>query len=110
MLDVAKKIKDKKARKVFICTTFGLFTDGFEKFDKYYEEGYFDYVITTNLTYQNPELLKRPYHLEADMSRFLAIIIDTLNHDKSTNAVLSPTERIKSLVDEYYKVNYNIIK
>ena len=110
MLDVAKKIKDKKARKVFICTTFGLFTDGFEKFDKYYEEGYFDYVITTNLTYLNPELIKRPYHLEADMSRFLAIIIDTLNHDKSTNAVLSPTERIKSLVDEYYRVNYNIIK
>lgn len=108
MLDVARKIKDKKARKVFICTTFGLFTDGLEKFDEYYRNGYFDYVITTNLTYRNPELLKRPYYLEADMSRFLAIIIDTLNHDKSTNTVLSPTERIKRLVEEYYRTNYKI--
>lgn len=107
MLDVAKKIKDRKARKVFICTTFGLFTDGLEKFDEYYKNGYFDYVITTNLTYRNPELLKREYYLEADMSRFLAIIIDTLNHDSSTGAVLSPTERIKQLVDDYYK-NKNI--
>ncbi|MDE6209741.1 MAG: ribose-phosphate pyrophosphokinase [Lachnospiraceae bacterium] len=105
MLDVAKKIKDKKARKVFICTTFGLFTDGLEKFDEYYKNGYFNYVITTNLTYRNPELLSRPYYLEADMSRYLAIIIDTLNEDRSTNAVLSPTERIKALVDEYYKIN-----
>ena len=107
MLDVAKKIKDRKARKVFICTTFGLFTDGLEKFDEYYKNGYFDYVITTNLTYRNPELLKREYYLEADMSRFLAIIIDTLNHDSSTGTVLSPTERIKQLVDDYYK-NKNI--
>lgn len=105
MLDVAKKIKDKKARKVFICTTFGLFTDGLERFDEYYKNGYFNYVITTNLTYRNPELLSRPYYLEADMSRYLAIIIDTLNEDRSTNAVLSPTERIKALVDEYYKIS-----
>lgn len=103
MLDVAKQIKDRKARKVFICTTFGLFTDGMSKFDEYYEKGYFDYVITTNLTYRHPELLKRPYYLEADMSRFLSIIIDTLNHDMSTGTVLSPTDRIKSLIEDYYR-------
>lgn len=103
MLDVAKKIKDRGARKVFICTTFGLFTDGFEKFDDYYKNGYFDYVITTNLTYRNPELFNRPYYLEADMSRFLALIIDTINHDGSTGAALSPTERIKVLLEEYNK-------
>ena len=107
MLDVAKKIKDKGARKVFICTTFGLFTDGMEKFDEFYDNGYFDYVITTNLNYRNPSLLEKRYYLEADMSRFLAIIIDTLNHDMSTGAVLSPTERIKTLMDEY---NRGIIK
>lgn len=103
MLDVAKQIKDRGARKVFICTTFGLFTEGMSKFDECYEKGFFDYVITTNLIYRTDELLKRPYYLEADMSRFLAIIIDTLNHDMSTGAVLSPTERIKSLVEEYYQ-------
>lgn len=102
MLDVAKQLKDRKAKKVFICTTFGLFTDGLEKFDEYYEKGYINYVVTTNLTYRNPELLKRPYYLSADMSKFIALIIDTLNKDGSTEHVLSPTDRIKALVAEYY--------
>lgn len=101
MLDVAKQIKDRKAGKVIVCTTFGLFTDGLSKFDEYYEKGYINYVITTNLTYRTPELLKRPYYLEADMSKFIALIIDTLNHDFSTEHVMSPTERIKALVKEY---------
>ena len=105
MLDVAKKIKDRGARKVFICTTFGLFTDGLDKFDDFYDKGYFDYVITTNLTYRNPSLLQRKYYLEADMSRYLAIIIDTLNLNDSTGNVISPTERIKTLVEEYYRIN-----
>lgn len=103
MLDVAKQLKDRKANKVFVCTTFGLFTDGLEKFDEYYEKGYINYVITTNLTYQNPELLKRPYYLSADMSKFLALIIDTLNKDGSTEPVMSPTDKIKALVADYYK-------
>ena len=101
MLDVAKQIKDRKARKVIICTTFGLFTDGLSKFDEFYEKGYIDYVITTNLTYRNPELMKRPYYLEADMSKFIALIIDTVNHDFSTENVLNPTERIRNLVAQY---------
>lgn len=101
MLDVAKKLKDRKANKVFVCTTFGLFTDGLAKFDEYYEKGYIDYVITTNLTYRTPELLSRKYYLEADMSGFLARIIETLNHNFSTEPVMSPTERIKSLVEKY---------
>lgn len=101
MLDVAKKLKERKAKKVFVCTTFGLFTDGLDKFDEYYEKGYINYVITTNLTYQMPELLKRPYYLSADMSKFLALIIDTLNKDGSTEPVMSPTDKIKALLAEY---------
>ena len=103
MLDVAKKLKDRKAGKVFICTTFGLFTDGLQKFDEYYEKGYFDYVITTNLTYRSFELRNRCYYLQADMSKFMALIIDTINHDYSTGNVLSPTDKIKSIVDKYYR-------
>lgn len=71
MLDTARELKDRKAGRVFICTTFGLFTDGFEKFDEYYERGYFNGVITTNLTYRDPALLTKPYYYEADMSSFL---------------------------------------
>lgn len=103
MLDVAKQLKDRKANKVFICTTFGLFTDGLEKFDEFYEKGYINYVVTTNLTYQTPELLNRPYYLSADMSKFMALIIDTLNKGGSTEPILTPTERIKALVADYYK-------
>ncbi len=102
MLDVAKKLKDRKAGKVFICTTFGLFTDGLAKFDEYYEKGYFDYVITTNLTYRSFELKNRCYYLEADMSKFMSLIIDTINHDYTTENVMSPTERIKSIISKYY--------
>ncbi len=101
MLAVAKQLKDRKANKVIVCTTFGLFTEGLEKFDEYYNKGYINYVVTTNLTYRTPELLKRPYYLEADMSKFMALIIDTLNHDFSTEPVMSPTKRIKALVRDY---------
>ncbi|MDO4295264.1 MAG: ribose-phosphate pyrophosphokinase [bacterium] len=101
MLDTARELKERKAGKVIICCTFGLFTNGLEKFDEFYEKGYIDYVITTNLNYRSPELLKREWYLEADMSKYLAVIINTLNHDVSISDVLSPTSRIQKLVHEY---------
>lgn len=101
MLDVAKELKRRKANRIFVCTTFGLFTDGLAKFDDYYEKGYISHVVTTNLTYRNEELLSRPYYIEADMSRFLAMIIDSLNHDISIANVMDPTEKIQTLLTEY---------
>ncbi|MDD2957982.1 MAG: ribose-phosphate pyrophosphokinase [Lachnospiraceae bacterium] len=99
MLDVAKQLKERKARRVFVCTTFGLFTDGLEKFDEYYEKGYICKVVTTNLNYRTPELLKRPYYAEADMTKYLASIIDHLNHDVSISGIQSPTEKIQDLLE-----------
>ncbi len=101
MLDVAKQVKERGAKRVFVCCTFGLFTDGFEKFDEYYEKGYITSVVTTNLNYRSPELLTKPYYVEADMSKFLAAIIDSLNHDISISYVQDPTTKIKKLVDEH---------
>ena len=101
MLDVAKKLKDRNARRVIVCTTFGLFTDGLDKFDEYYEKEYIYRVITTNLSYRNPELLTKPYYLEADMSKYLASIMDILNHDLSVEKVRSTTEKINQLLNRY---------
>lgn len=101
MLDVAKQLKERKANRVFVCTTFGLFTDGFEQFDEYYKNGYIEKVITTNLNYRSPELMKRPYYEEADMTKFLASIIDSLNHDVSISRVQSPTDKIHELLEKY---------
>lgn len=98
MLDVAKQLKDRGARRVFVCTTFGLFTDGLEAFDEYYEKGYITKVVTTNLNYRPPELLTRPWYAEADMTKYLASIIDHMNHDMSISGIQSPTEKIKSLL------------
>ena len=98
MLDVAKQIKDRGANRVFVCTTFGLFTDGFEKFDEYYEKGWLDRVITTNLNYRIPELLTKPYYIEANMSKYLASIIDIINHDVSVEKVRSSNEKIMDLM------------
>ncbi len=98
MLDVAHQIKDRGANRVFVCAAFGLFTDGLEKFDEYHEKGYISKVITTNLVYQSPELLSRPYYTEANMTKFLAAIIDCINHDVSTEHVNDPTERIQRLL------------
>ena len=103
MLDVAKQMKERNARRVFVCTTFGLFTDGFKKFDEYYEKGYITSVVTTNLTYRSPELLTKPYYVEADMSKFLAAIIDSLNHDISISYVQDPTEKINKLIETHNK-------
>ena len=101
MLDTAKELKRMKARKVFICTTFGLFTGGLKKFDEYYENGIIDRVLTTNLVYQTPELLSKPYYINVDMSKYIALIIDNLNHDASLSELLNPTGRINRLLAKY---------
>lgn len=101
MIDTAKQLKAMNAKRVFICCTFGLFTEGLAGFDKAYGEGYFERVITTNLTYLPPELKERPYFIEADMSKFLASIIDFMNHDISMGNVLTPTEKIHDLLAKY---------
>ena len=101
MLDVAKQIKERGASRVFVCTSFGLFTEGFEKFDEYYEAGYIDRVITTNLTYLPPTALEKPYFVVADMSKFIALIIDSLNHDITMSSVLVPTDKIHKLLDRH---------
>lgn len=101
MLDTARQLKNMNAKRVFICCTFGLFTDGLSAFDEAYEKCYFDRVVTTNLTYQPPELKGRPYYVEADMSKFLASIIDFMNHDSSMANVSTPTEKIHELLAKY---------
>ena len=101
MLDVAKKMKDRGADRVFVCTTFGLFTDGFEKFDEFYANGYIDRVITTNLTYLPAEAYEKPYFVVADMSKFIALIIDSFNHDITMSSVLNPTDKIHRLLERY---------
>ena len=100
MLDVAKQIKAKGAKRVFVCCTFGLFTDGFEKVDEYHEKGFIEKVITTNLTYRKPELLEKPYYETADMTKYLARIIDTLNHDVSIEKVGNTTTKINKLLEK----------
>ena len=100
MLDVAKQLKERHAKRVFVCTTYGLFTDGLAKFDEYYEKGWMDRVITTNLNYRVPELLTKPYYVEANMSKYLASIIDIINHDVSVEKVRSSNEKIMSLMEK----------
>lgn len=105
MIDTSRQLKAMKAKRVFICTTFGIFTNGLAAFDKAYEEGVFDRVITTNLSYRPPELLTKSYYLEADMSKFLASIIDFLNHDLSIEQVTTPTEKIQQIIELYLDGN-----
>ena len=101
MLDTARELKERGASRVIICCTFGLFTNGFETFDQFYQEGIIDYVITTNLNYRPDELLNKPWYLEANMSKFLATIIDYLNHDVSIGEIMDPTVRIQAIVNKY---------
>ena len=103
ILEVAGALKKRNARRVFICETFGLFTDGIEKFDKAYAEGKFDKIITTNLIYQKPELKERPWYVCCGMSKYLAYLIDTLNHDSSISDLLDPREKILNIVERYNK-------
>ena len=101
MIDVARELKRRKAKRVFALATFGLFTNGLEAFDKCHEEGIIDKVITTNLVYQTPELLTRDWYVNSDLSKYIALIIDNLNHDASISNILSPTERIRARIEEY---------
>ncbi|MBQ6875474.1 MAG: ribose-phosphate pyrophosphokinase [Lachnospiraceae bacterium] len=101
MLDTAKELKRRKARKVFICSTFGLFTNGLAKFDEYHENGLIDRIFTTNLIYQTPALLSRSYYTSVDMSKYIALIIDYLNHGMSVSELLNPVDRINRCLEKY---------
>lgn len=101
VIEVATALKERKANKIFICATFGLFTNGLERFDKAYESGIIDRVLTTNLIYQTPELLSREWYIDCDMSKYIAYLIDTLNHDASISDLLNPNERIQRVVAKY---------
>ncbi len=103
MIHTAKELKERKANRVFICSTFGLFTNGLAKFDEAYEKGWITKVITTNLIYQSEELLSKPYYETADMSKYLALLIDALNHDGSISEYLNPYNRIQKLLHKYGK-------
>ena len=101
LLDVARELKKRKARKVFAAATFGLFTNGLDRFDKAYEEGLIDRILTTNLVYQDPDLFTKPWYVGVDMSKYIALLIETLNHDASISELLSPTERINKCIAKH---------
>ena len=98
MLDIAAKLKEKGAGRIFVFSTFGLFVEGLEKFDEYYENGLIDKVFTTNLIYQSEDLLKREWYCSVNMSKYIALLIDTLNYDNSISKLLDPVDRIKKIV------------
>ena len=101
MIDVATELKKRKANRIFVVATFGLFTNGLERFDEAVADGTIYKGVTTNLTYQTPELLAKPYYINCDMSKYIAYIIDTLNHDSSISDLLNPYDRIQRLVAKY---------
>ena len=101
VLEVASLLKERKANRVFVFSTFGLFTNGLDKFDKAYQNGTIYRVLTTNLVYQTPELLEREWYVNCDLSKYIAYIIDTLNHDSSISDLLNPVERIQQIVAKY---------
>lgn len=101
MLDTAKELKERKAERVIVCCTFGLFTNGLEKFDEYFSKGYIDLVVTTNLNYRPQELLEREWYVEADISKYIAAVVNTLNHDVTISSTLSPTDKIQKILKKY---------
>ncbi len=103
MLDIAAKLKAKGAKRIFVFTTFGLFVDGLEKFDEYYNNGLIDRVFTTNLIYNPPELLQREWYCNVDMSKYIAYLIDTLNYDNSISRLLDPADRINNIMEKHVK-------
>ena len=103
LLDVALQLKKKGARRIFNFATFGLFTDGFDKFDKAYKEGLIDRIFTTNLVYRTPELRSKPWYVEVNMCKYVSYIIDTLNHDDTISNLLDPVKRIHKLVEKHKK-------
>lgn len=101
MIEVATHLKERNARNIYLCSSFGLFTNGLEKFDRAFEQGLFTKVLTTNLIYQTPELLAKPWYINCDLSKYVALIIDTLNHDSSISRLLNPVERIQRVVTKF---------
>lgn len=101
IIEVATELKRRKAKRIYAAATFGLFTNGLDKFDRAYEQGLLSGILTTNLIYQTPELLAKPYYINCDMSKYIALIIDTLNHDGSISSILNPNERIQNVVRKY---------
>jgi ribose-phosphate pyrophosphokinase len=101
MLDIAAKLKEKGAGRIFVFSTFGLFVEGLQKFDEYYENGLIDKVFTTNLIYQTPELLSREWYCSVNMSKYIALLVDTLNCDNSISSLLDPADRIRNVVEKY---------
>mgnify|MGYP000047898641 CR=1 FL=1 len=101
MLDTAKELKERKAEKVIICCTFGLFTAGLEKFDKAYNDGIIKAVLGTNLTYRKPELLEREWYYDVDVSKYTAYFIAAINHDKSVSSIIDPMTKIRTLLDKH---------
>ena len=101
IIDVATELKRRKAKRIYAAATFGLFTNGLDKFDKAYEDGIINGILTTNLIYQTPELLSKPYYINCDMSKYIALLIETLNHDGSISTILSPNERIQHVLQKY---------
>ena len=103
VIDVAKQLKDKGANRIFVFATFGLFCNGFENLDKAYEDGVITKIFTTNLVYRMPELLKREWYQEVNMCKYVAYIIDTLNHDRTISTLLDQSKKIHNLLDKYNK-------
>ncbi len=103
LLDVASQLKEKGAKRIFCFDTFGLFTDGLDKFDKAYEDGLIDRIFTTNLVYRTPELLAKEWYTEVNMCKYVAYIIDTLNHDETISGLLNPAKRIHKLLEKHKK-------
>jgi len=103
MLDVANELKRRKAGRIFVAASFGLFTNGLDKFDEAYNSGLIYRVLSTNLIYQSPELLQKPYYINVDMSKYIALLIDTLNHDNSISALLNPIERIQRIMKKHHE-------
>lgn len=101
MIEVATLLKERNARNIYLCSTFGLFTNGLERFDRAFEQGLFTKVLTTNLVYQTPELLEKPWYVNCDLSKYIALIIDTLNHDSSISRLLNPVERIQKVLAKF---------
>ena len=101
VLDIGRKLKERNARRIFVFASFGLFVEGFDNFDKAYEAGYIDKVFTTNLVYAKPELLEKPWYGRVDMSKYIALIVDTLNHDDSISGLLAPIDKIKALLEKH---------
>ena len=107
MIDIAREMKDRGARKVFCAVTFGLFTEGIDNFNKAYEEGIINKVFATNLIYRRPELLQAPWFADVNLCKFVALLIDAINHDASLSSLINPTEKIKNLLATKEKIGLN---